>query len=526
MGAESESALRRRRIGAALLAFLVALFVLRLWYAGRLDLIPDEAYYWSWSRSPDICYYDQPGMVAWINAISTAVLGQNEYGVRAPALVLAAGSSVLVYLIVVELFASGLMALAAVALLNLLPIFAAGGVLFIHDNPLMFFWTLALYLMARIVRTGRPGTWYALGLAVAGALYSKFSGAMIVPCLLLFVLLSPSQRHWLRRREPYLAGIIAAVLFVPVLAWNARNGWVSYLAVDKLANLSDFTFLQRLRSVGEFLLGQAGLATPVVFAACLWAMTRRGVDALRQKSDAYLLLTCTSLPVFLYFLVLSWRTVIQANWPMAVYLSGTILVVQLAWERIGRGSRAWRGAAWIGAFVCLAFAVVIHIHPLKRIVPYLEGRDLTDQAHGWKGLADRVDRELRALGVDGVRVMARKYQVASELFFYLDGQPLPLCANYSGRGNQYDLWNDFPGFEGGSAILVDNSDLSRRFMKHFDAVEELEPHRVLREGRVIEEFKIYRCMRFRMEGAFLDYLGDPLGYSVERMLERKGDRGR
>jgi dolichol-phosphate mannosyltransferase len=46
------------------------------------ELLPEEAYYWNYSRHLDIGYLDHPPMVAWLIRLGTMVFGQNEFGVR------------------------------------------------------------------------------------------------------------------------------------------------------------------------------------------------------------------------------------------------------------------------------------------------------------------------------------------------------------------------------------------------------------------------------------------------------------
>ena len=58
------------------LAGLIALTLLRLVIAAVLPLIPDEAYYWIWSRHLQTGYFDHPPMVAvWIRAGTTLSYG-------------------------------------------------------------------------------------------------------------------------------------------------------------------------------------------------------------------------------------------------------------------------------------------------------------------------------------------------------------------------------------------------------------------------------------------------------------------
>ena len=56
-----------------------------------IDLAPDEAQYWDWSRQLDLSYYSKGPLVAYIIRASCAAFGDTMWAVRLPALVLAAG---------------------------------------------------------------------------------------------------------------------------------------------------------------------------------------------------------------------------------------------------------------------------------------------------------------------------------------------------------------------------------------------------------------------------------------------------
>ena len=86
-------------IGAA--GFAVAL---RLIYAGRVELMPEEAYYWNYARHLDIGYLDHPPMVGWLIAAGTAVFGDAEFGVRIGALCCGAVAGLFTYRLTREMF--------------------------------------------------------------------------------------------------------------------------------------------------------------------------------------------------------------------------------------------------------------------------------------------------------------------------------------------------------------------------------------------------------------------------------------
>ena len=79
----AEGSARARALAIGLIAYA---FALRLTYLGSVELLPEEAYYWNYSRHLDIGYLDHPPMVAWLIRLGTAAFGQSQFGVRIGAL--------------------------------------------------------------------------------------------------------------------------------------------------------------------------------------------------------------------------------------------------------------------------------------------------------------------------------------------------------------------------------------------------------------------------------------------------------
>ena len=50
----------------AVLVMVTVLTLLRLWLCGILELLPEETYYWTYSKHPALGYFDHPPMVAWV----------------------------------------------------------------------------------------------------------------------------------------------------------------------------------------------------------------------------------------------------------------------------------------------------------------------------------------------------------------------------------------------------------------------------------------------------------------------------
>ena len=87
-------------------------------------------------------------MVAWLIALSTALLGDTDFGVRVPAAVLGVGSLACMYFLAGRMFDSRTAFWAVAAMASSIG-FAAGGYIMTIDAPLLFFWCLGLYAFWR-----------------------------------------------------------------------------------------------------------------------------------------------------------------------------------------------------------------------------------------------------------------------------------------------------------------------------------------------------------------------------------------
>src|SRR5438874_9242238 len=110
-------------LAAALILAAAGLHLAYLASGAALDLAPDEAQYWDWSRHLDWSYYSKGPLVAFIIRASCSVFGNTMPGVRYPAIFFGVGTSLLTYLLTRKLFGSERLALGAVLLNHIVPMF-------------------------------------------------------------------------------------------------------------------------------------------------------------------------------------------------------------------------------------------------------------------------------------------------------------------------------------------------------------------------------------------------------------------
>ncbi len=211
------------------IAVIVAMTALRLVYAHALDLRTDEAYYWTWSKENVLSFLDHPPMVAWFIRCGTAVLGDTNLGVRLGGIVAMLVTQLLLADIVRRVTSNNV---RAVMLALLLPEAALYyGLLMAKvapDTALIPFSVAMLWSLVRLAQSHDGRWWLAAGLFAGLSLLSKFTAIMFVPAVLAFALVPDWRWRWLRSPYPYLAGLIAIVVFSPVLIWNAEHDWASF----------------------------------------------------------------------------------------------------------------------------------------------------------------------------------------------------------------------------------------------------------------------------------------------------------
>jgi undecaprenyl-diphosphatase len=479
----------------ALFALLAVATIFRLFYIQAVELAPDEAYYWTWSRNLQWGYYDHPPLVGFLIRIGTAIAGDGEFGVRL--LWVAIG-----FLLTVTLYATGKKMFGdragfyAALLMNISLLGSTGAVIVTPDGPQGLFWALAVFFVFNAVESGKGYWWYGTGLVFGLGLLSKYTMVLLAPCLFLFLLSVKKERGWLLRKEPYLALILGLVLFSPVIFWNFANDWVSFkfqlahgLEVKKAAGLKTF---------GDFWAGQAGVVTPLLFLAALWATVRGTIQGFKKRSPKLLLLFWTSAPVFAFFAYSSLRSKVEPNWPALAYFSAVVLLAGIVagrWPEWGRGKKA---LSWAVAVSALLLTTLAHLQPLYPLIPISPRKDPTSQLHGWRALGQHIHKTAQTLDEGKeVFVLASRHQFVGEGMFYTQGKMPIYQWDAPLRINSLSARSSPP--PGSTAIYFDEggNSLPPRLASHFAACESLEPLVVKRNGVPVRTHPFWKCTGFK-----------------------------
>ncbi|NOZ85768.1 MAG: glycosyltransferase family 39 protein [Deltaproteobacteria bacterium] len=434
----------------AALALVAVSTVLRAFWSARVDLSPDEAYYWFWSLSPAWGYLDHPPMLAWLVGLFSGMV-PGELGVRLPALLLGASSQLLLYKLCTDLWGSARWGLAVVIAINSTVLFSAGACLSTPDAPLIFFWLASLYLLARALDHDGTTLWLSAGIFAGLALLSKYTAGLLGITAVAYLLSSKKRMKHLKKPGPYLGLLAAFVVFLPNLVWNAEHGFVSMgFQTAHIIRGSGSGFFQNL---GEFLAGQALLVNPLIFFTALFAFSSRRFARAAGEPAAFFRYFF-AIP-FLLFLAAGCAKKLEANWPAVAWPAAMVLVIGLyKWGlRTPSLARTARMAAWLGVAMGLTMVAIAYVHSASPFLPTPPKRDPTARLRGWHELARDVSNARDTIEGGHLPLYTRRYQEASILAFYDRKHSPPRAFGPGWRKSQFDLYPD-PVSEDDAALIL------------------------------------------------------------------------
>jgi 4-amino-4-deoxy-L-arabinose transferase-like glycosyltransferase len=439
-------------------AFLVLLFVLANIVGWLLvGIHTDEAYYWVWSQRLAWSYFDHPPAVAWTIRLFTSILGDHGWSLRLPAVVSWFVSATVVYRMARAIYPdSGASGLYALLVFASLPLTQIGFHIVTPDAPLMMFTALALELVYRAHVLGRRDLWVYAGLASGAALLSKYNGVFLPPTVFLALVFSASGRRELRHPWPWLAGILAALLFVPVILWNYQHDWVSFRFQLHHGVTS------HARSWWYNLSGYVATQLATALPWTLVAMAVAAVQSRRQVADDFaraLLIAGFAVPM-LFFAATGLAAVPGANWTAMAYLPGSILLggALSNWLAGARG-RLWHWPVLVvivASVVSLGLANLLR-YPLGAIdagINILPRNTQITFTYGWPKLGAAVRAVYgKQQQIRECRILIERHTLAAEVSLQLDdvqGVVVPTGA----RMNQYAIWNQSGRYNDGRPFCV------------------------------------------------------------------------
>ena len=428
---EPDSSVVRQWLAVA--ALVAALTILRVIYASLIDLRTDEAYYWTWSKENVLCFLDHPPMIAWFIRFGTAIFGDTNLGVRFAGIL----AMLVTQLLLADIVRRVTHDVRAIVLAVLMPEAALYyGLLMAKVSPdvaLIPFAVAMVWALIRLNESGDGRWWLAAGVFAGLALLSKFTVVMLIPAVLAFMLVPDWRGRWPLSPYPWLAVLIALVLFLPVLIWNAQHDWASFRFQLVRATA---THELSLRTVADFIGLQLGLVgfilLPVVLSGLALTAWR---GYLRGDAVAILLSTAVIVP-FGYFFWKSLTLRVGDTWPMFIWPAGfaatAVNIAMLPREGFPasmiRSTISWANAAVASGIVMV---VVVFLYYVVSPWNFIGKTDPIGGEAGYEQVEDRVQAELQKIGATWIATT--DYRTYAMLRWYFNGRVPVIQINERGR---------------------------------------------------------------------------------------------
>ena len=417
----------------AVAALIAAMTVLRVIYAGVIDLRTDEAYYWTWSKENVLSFLDHPPMIAWFIRFGTAIFGDTNLGVRFAGIL----AMLVTQLLLADIVRRVTHDFRAVALAVLMPEAALYyGLLMAKVSPdiaLIPFAVAMLWALVRLAESGDGRWWLAAGVFAGLALLSKFTAVMLLPAVAAFMLVPSWRGRWLSSPYPWAAALIAVAVFSPVLFWNAGHDWASFrFQLVRATAIHEVS----LRTVGDFIGLQFGLVGVILLPVVLSGASMTAWRGYRRGDAVAILLSTAVLVPFLYFFWKSLTLRIGDTWPMFLWPAGfaatAINIAILRREGLPawmvRSTISWARAAVVSGIV---FVVAVFLYYVVTPWNFFGRADPIGGEAGYEQVVDRAQAELQKTGATWIATT--DYRTYAMLRWFFNGRVPVIQINERGR---------------------------------------------------------------------------------------------
>jgi 4-amino-4-deoxy-L-arabinose transferase-like glycosyltransferase len=448
------------------------------------ELVPDEAYYWLWSKHLDASYYSKGPAIAWTIAAGTWLWGDTVFGIRFFSVLLSAGTAWLMFDLARRLFDEGV-AWRLLIVAATVPIFAVGSILMTIDPLSVFFWVCAAHGVWRGTQGEGLRHWLWAGFAIGSGFLAKQINALQLLCVVGWLLSDRERRRHLTQPPFWLMLAVALLCMVPVFAWNAQHGWITAQHLHERASLSQGWQIHP-REFIQFLTQQALVISPGYFILMIAAWIGYAWGRCGNADPALAFCAWMAWPTFFLYAILAWNDNGEANWTVTMLPTGLLLAV--AWWNAQQRLQAFKLGIYAAIALASLMTIILHETAPLKLSPK---NDPLARARGWKSLAEQV-HQLRQLYPQAT-LIANKYQTVSVLSFYLPDRPKIYQPSSPRILNQLSFWGDYNPETISYALFVtdDRDSLPDILLAQFKRHEEIAiltpeaPWQALRQWRVV-----------------------------------------
>ena len=447
---------------------------------GGYGYFRDELYYIACSQHLAWGYVDQPPLSILLLRLSRVILGDSLHSIRLLPALASAGTVMLAGIIARQLGGRiWAVVLGCTAALTA-PVYIINGNFFSMNALEPVIWMSCIYFLVRIINPEifRGHHWLWIGLLAGLGVQNKHSTVFFGAAVAAAILLSPERSHF-RDRWIWLGGLIAFLVALPNIIWQAQNHWATWELLSNVAHSNKNVVLNPV----DFLIQQVLLVNPGTFplwlGGLIWLFGANDGRRYRPLAIAYLI-------TLIEFILLHGKVYYLAPaYPMLFAAGG------VATERLFALRMTWLKPALAALMIIPAVIlapICVPILPPERLDAYMNAIHFhpprTETSHtaalpqyfadefGWEQMVASVARAYNQLPPEDRKraaIFCQNYGQAGAIDFF--GPKYGLPPALSGHQN-YFLWGP-RGYTGEVMLILDNHADDER--EQFAQVQELGP---------------------------------------------------
>jgi hypothetical protein len=480
---------------AVLTYFVIAKLILCL-FPFEYGYFRDELYFIALSDNLDFGYVDVPPVAPFFLAIVRSVLGTSFVSLH---LLPAVSGALVVWLVslMVKKMGGNLSAMVlALTCVTLAPVYLCFESIYTYDAFDKLCWTLMLYVIVLLLKTGDKKYWIYFGVVAGIGLMTKITILFLGFGLLAGLLTTKDRNHFLSW-QLWMGAVIAFLIFSPYVLWQLREGlpaleYYQNYASGKTWPVTPLEFVKNQIVMMNF------LAFGVWLAGLCYFIFSKNEKQFRVLGYAYLvvLMACITLKVKFYLL---------APFYTVLFAAGAVAIEQFAKKH---GIRLLKKVPAVAIFLL----GLVHVPFVRPVVPVdwliehsgmsvymgIKGeRKRVGRLHqhfadrfGWKEMAASVAKAYWKLSPEErskACVLAGNYGEAGAI--WLHGERWKLPKPISGH-LQYFIW----GPRGYSGEVVISIGIKLKTLEdHFGSVKRLSSRRCLLAMPEERVLSVYVC---------------------------------
>lgn len=488
------------------LLLILGFFVIRVVLAGSMELGNDEAYYWLYSQHLQWNYFDHPPVVAlWIRFFTLNLsLQDHVLFVRLGSIVSAAFSTWFIYKTTSQLYSEKAGWYSALLYNTSYYASIVAGVFIMPDSPQMFFWTLSLWMLARICTDeDKWMNWIFFGLSAGLCIMSKVHGVFIWFGLALYILIL--KRNWLRKPQLYVALFISSILVLPLLEWNIHYDFVTWRFHSQRINFIDYAL--HLKNFRNEIAGQVFFNNPVNILLLILALITAGKKLLKKVPALSLFLFIGGPLAFIILFVSLFRPTLP-HWNGPAYVT-LIAIAAIYLARLQRKFFPLVTRISLAIFITfiIGWPLFTALYPgtwgSKNQHEFGKG-DISLDMYGWRAAGERFSSVYNKvvkqnLILPNSPVVCNSWWGAHVEYYFCRPSNLTMIGLGTMQQIHHYLWtNEFRqrNVDFTTAISIvptdENYDIKRHFSKYYNKIDLLNVIKVQRSKKDAHFFYVYR----------------------------------